>query len=347
MLFLNRLQNVGKLRSVSLPRRIDHPVFQGRKILKRYAWLRKVLAGYDDLFLASNDVRSENRFLYGNADTIIDLAAKIFRKATVCIAHVPVLLSVGGEFQHVQFAHVNDGNLVAVRAGIGLFPLLQVRKINVCHQLFSPEAQILLPEVPGLFGADDLLDLRDVNTGLQVAEVAVPIKIFLASCELRLTFFHRLDRFLQKRREVNLKTGKIHGDPGTGLHRIGWVHQRLHFTVHHTVRPETPLLTHDETRELFSHFFDEKGKNRIHETYKLVTDTNERIAYLRSKAIGLLVEECVHVFIAHEEEILSGTFEESLIDHMRSPLKEAYQLCSATAFAKIYRSSYEIGRAHV
>ncbi|EPT32996.1 deoxyguanosinetriphosphate triphosphohydrolase [Phocaeicola abscessus] len=100
------------------------------------------------------------------------------------------------------------------------------------------------------------------------------------------------------------------------------------------------LLTHDETRELFSHFFDEKGKNRIHETYKLVTDTNERIAYLRSKAIGLLVEECVRVFIAHEEEILSGTFEGSLIDHMRSPLKEAYQLCSATAFAKIYRSSY-------
>ena len=68
-----------------------------------------------------------------------------------------------------------------------------------------------------MFGADDLLDLRDVNTGLQVAEVAVPIKIFLASCELRLTFFHRLDRFLQKRREVNLKTGKIHGDPGTGI----------------------------------------------------------------------------------------------------------------------------------
>lgn len=100
------------------------------------------------------------------------------------------------------------------------------------------------------------------------------------------------------------------------------------------------ILTHDETRELFSHFFDEKGKKRIEETYKIVTDTNERVAYLRSKTIGLLVEDCVRVFIEHEEEILNGTFEGCLIDQMRSPLKEAYELCSKTAFSKIYRSSF-------
>ncbi|MCE2617310.1 MAG: deoxyguanosinetriphosphate triphosphohydrolase [Phocaeicola sp.] len=102
------------------------------------------------------------------------------------------------------------------------------------------------------------------------------------------------------------------------------------------------LLTHDETMELFSNFFDEKGKKRIKETYKIVTDENERIAYLRSKAIGILTEECVRVFVEHEEDILNGTFHGTLIEHMREPLKEAYQKCSNTAYAKIYRSSFVV-----
>ena len=43
--------------------------------------------------------------------------------------------------------------------------------------------------------------------------------------------------------------------------------------------------------------------------------------------------------VEHEEEILSGEFEGSLIKHIGSPLKEAYQHCSEIAFHKIYRSS--------
>ena len=47
-----------------------------------------------------------------------------------------------------------------------------------------------------------------------------------------------------------------------------------------------------------------------------VNDTNEQIVYLRSCVIGCLENECVKVFLEHEEEILEGTFEGTLIDHI-------------------------------
>lgn len=99
------------------------------------------------------------------------------------------------------------------------------------------------------------------------------------------------------------------------------------------------LLTHSETKELYSLFFDDKRKQRIEEICRIVTDVNEQIAYLRSSVIGALIKECTRVFVEHEEEILSGEFEGSLIKHIGSPLKEAYQHCSEIAFHKIYRSS--------
>ena len=98
-------------------------------------------------------------------------------------------------------------------------------------------------------------------------------------------------------------------------------------------------MTHAETKELYSLFFDDKRKQRIEEICRIVTDVNEQIAYLRSSVIGALIKECTRVFVEHEEEILSGEFEGSLIKHIGSPLKEAYQHCSEIAFHKIYRSS--------
>lgn len=81
------------------------------------------------------------------------------------------------------------------------------------------------------------------------------------------------------------------------------------------------LLTHAETKELYSLFFDDKRKQRIEEICRIVTDVNEQIAYLRSSVIGALIKECTRVFVEHEEEILSGEFEGSLITHIGSPLK--------------------------
>ena len=99
------------------------------------------------------------------------------------------------------------------------------------------------------------------------------------------------------------------------------------------------LLTHDETKGLYMLFFDEKRRKRIEEVCRIVTDVNEQIAYLRSSVIGALIKECTRVFTENEKKILAGEFEGALIKHICSPLKEAYDNCSAIAFQRIYRSS--------
>ena len=99
------------------------------------------------------------------------------------------------------------------------------------------------------------------------------------------------------------------------------------------------LLTHDETKGLYMLFFDEKRKKRIEEVCRIVTDVNEQIAYLRSLVIGALIKECTRGFTENEKKILAGEFEGALIKHICSPLKEAYENCSAIALQRIYRSS--------
>ncbi|HJC98213.1 MAG TPA: dNTP triphosphohydrolase [Candidatus Phocaeicola merdavium] len=96
------------------------------------------------------------------------------------------------------------------------------------------------------------------------------------------------------------------------------------------------ILTSQETKELYSHFFTEERLKRIHKICQLVTDTNEQIAYLRSSAIGVLTKACVETFVEHEEKILSGTFQGPLIKQIAPPVRDAYKKCSETAFAKIY-----------
>ncbi len=96
------------------------------------------------------------------------------------------------------------------------------------------------------------------------------------------------------------------------------------------------ILTSQETKELYSHFFTEERLKRIRKICQLVTDTNEQIAYLRSSAIGVLTKACVETFVEHEEEILSGTFQGPLIKQIAPPVRDAYKKCSETAFAKIY-----------
>ena len=71
---------------------------------------------------------------------------------------------------------------------------------------------------------------------------------------------------------------------------------------------------------------------------KMVDDTNEQIAYLRSCIIGLLVDECSRIFLENEEDILSGTYNTPLIDNICDQAKAAYDTCSKTAYKKIYRA---------
>ena len=98
------------------------------------------------------------------------------------------------------------------------------------------------------------------------------------------------------------------------------------------------LLTPEEAKGLYLLFLDDTRKVRAQEIFDMVTDGNEQIAYLRATVIGILIKECVRVFMENEEKILDGTFEGALIKHIASPYNEAYQRCSEVAFNKIYRS---------
>ena len=98
------------------------------------------------------------------------------------------------------------------------------------------------------------------------------------------------------------------------------------------------ILTTQETKELYLRFFAPEKLDHIQSICKMVDDTNEQIAYLRSSAIGVLISECVRSFILHEEEILKGEFQGTLIQKLSSRVREAYENCSHTAFEKIYCS---------
>ena len=100
------------------------------------------------------------------------------------------------------------------------------------------------------------------------------------------------------------------------------------------------ILSYAETEHLLLSFFDENIQQKIRQRIidEELTDENEKVVYMRASVIGKLENECVAAFLAHEEEILAGTFEGSLIDHISERQKKAYKECEKTSFSKIYQS---------
>ena len=100
------------------------------------------------------------------------------------------------------------------------------------------------------------------------------------------------------------------------------------------------IISHEDTMRLLLDFFDEETQQRILNRIveEGVTDNNEKIVYLRACVIGKLENECVRVFIDHEDEILGGTFGKSLIDHISQQQKEAYERCCDLSIRRIYKS---------
>ena len=100
------------------------------------------------------------------------------------------------------------------------------------------------------------------------------------------------------------------------------------------------ILSFDETASLMLGFFDDDTRSRIlHRiSEEQLTDPNEKVQYLRACVIGKLENECVEVFLAHEEEILNGTMTGSLIDHISDLPREAYKECTRVSKKRIYMS---------
>lgn len=102
------------------------------------------------------------------------------------------------------------------------------------------------------------------------------------------------------------------------------------------------LLSTEETIDLLTSLFNEERKEHMRKVMENVADPNEKIVYLRSCVVGLLVQECAKTFVEHENEIMEGRFEGSLIDNISPLPKEGYKRCSELAFKKLYRAGYVV-----
>ena len=100
------------------------------------------------------------------------------------------------------------------------------------------------------------------------------------------------------------------------------------------------IVSYDTVSQLFLDFFDEETQQKILQRIRdeQLTDENEKVVYLRACVIGKLENECVKAFVDHEEEILDGTFTGSLVDHISTRQREAYERCAKLSVQRIYRS---------
>ena len=100
------------------------------------------------------------------------------------------------------------------------------------------------------------------------------------------------------------------------------------------------IITFEQASRLMLDFFDAETQQHILQRIESeqLSDKNEQIVYLRACVIGKLENECVNTFIEHEDEILNGTFQGSLIDHISPLQRNAYRHCAEVSVQKIYRS---------
>lgn len=97
------------------------------------------------------------------------------------------------------------------------------------------------------------------------------------------------------------------------------------------------ILSLDHAIELLMGFIKPEKRDRLR-LAQIVSDPNEQIAYLRSTAIGSLIDACANTFLENEDKILSGHLNKPLIKLIPDNIKNAYEVCSQTAVESIYRS---------
>lgn len=108
------------------------------------------------------------------------------------------------------------------------------------------------------------------------------------------------------------------------------------------------ILSFDQTKELYLGFYDKvadkKHLDRIDQTFKLVSDKNEQMSFLRAGVIGKLIYECLRVFTENEEQIMQGVFSGSLIDKLLPVQAKAMKDVKEISFEQVYahRSVVEI-----
>lgn len=98
------------------------------------------------------------------------------------------------------------------------------------------------------------------------------------------------------------------------------------------------ILTTPEVIDAFMGFFGPQRRDSMAKVMDSVSDPNEKIAYLRSCVVGVLVDECAKAFIDHEDEILQGTLNTSLLHSISELQRQGYANCTEISWNKIYRA---------
>jgi dGTPase len=70
--------------------------------------------------------------------------------------------------------------------------------------------------------------------------------------------------------------------------------------------------------------------------YKAMDDRDEKVSYLRGVAISMLIEQASTIFREHEPQLLSGDFDQSLID--LAPRQEELKAILDVSISNVYRS---------
>lgn len=98
------------------------------------------------------------------------------------------------------------------------------------------------------------------------------------------------------------------------------------------------ILSYSEAEDLLLAFLKTSEQEKIFKSLGQIDDRNERIGYLRSRAINSLVEEVAGIFLDNEQNILRGTYHQSLITELGQQSSQAYRQSSQTAWNRIYCS---------
>ena len=103
------------------------------------------------------------------------------------------------------------------------------------------------------------------------------------------------------------------------------------------------ILSYDETVQILESFYDKTEDKEdlkiISRTFKVVTDKNERIAFLRAGIINKLINACADIFCRHYDAIMSGEFNSTLIKQLDGANKTAYEACTHLAYGRIYHTN--------
>ena len=93
------------------------------------------------------------------------------------------------------------------------------------------------------------------------------------------------------------------------------------------------LVSFEETSALYASILQEKFRP---EKLAKIHNDQDKVGVLRALSISVLIDQCVQLFLEHEQEILQGGFDHALIDQI--PAKKALDAIINVSIHKIYRS---------